>query len=186
MAADNVIERWSTHFLPGKNEQKKVAERINEYCQHRFVNGLRGSTVCDISPGVKQGFPGRLLGNGNLWYLQITLKLCYITAETSTCGESLTKFGCPTAWAVGSRPWVSGICYVFWGCITYEGVGTLVPVDGNINSQNYMQILHAHLWPVVAKHFGDKPFIFQDDNAPAHSSKFTRDGKLTSGQSNLT
>jgi len=33
---------------------------------------------------------------------------------------------------VGGYPRVS----TFWGYITYEGVGTLVPVDGNINSQN--------------------------------------------------
>jgi len=54
-----------------------------------------------------------------------------------------------------------------------------VPVDGNINSRKHTQILDAYLWPVVAERFGDKLFIFQDDYAPAHSSKFTRDWKIT-------
>ena len=67
---------------------------------------------------------------------------------------------------------------MFWGCITYNGVGTLVSVDGNIDSQNYTEILDVNLWPVVAKYFVQKYFISQDDNAPAHSSKFTRNWKI--------
>jgi Zn/Cd-binding protein ZinT len=54
---------------------------------------------------------------------------------------------------------------MFWGCITHEGVGTFVPVDGTINSENYIQILDHNLWPVAAKHFPQNPWIFQDDNA---------------------
>jgi hypothetical protein len=30
---------------------------------------------------------------------------------------------------------------MFWSCITHEGVGTFVPVDGTINSEKYIQIL---------------------------------------------
>jgi len=63
--------------------------------------------------------------------------------------------------------------------ICYAGVITLVPVDCNINSQKHTQILDAYLWPVVAESFGDKLLIFQDDCAPAQSSKFTRDWKIT-------
>ena len=42
---------------------------------------------------------------------------------------------------------------MFWGCITYDGVGTLAVVDGNINSQKYIDILDTNLWPVIAKVF---------------------------------
>ena len=62
---------------------------------------------------------------------------------------------------------------MFWGCITYDGVGTLVPVDGNINSQKYVDILEDNLWPVVAKGFANSPWIFQDDNATHHGSRYT-------------
>ena len=79
---------------------------------------------------------------------------------------------------VGKAGGHSRISATFWGCITYDGVGTVVPIDGNIDSKKYMEILDAHLWPVVAKHFTDKPFIFHDDNAPAHNSKFTREWKM--------
>ena len=40
---------------------------------------------------------------------------------------------------------------MFWGCVTYNGVGVLVPVEGNINSAKYIDILDTNLWPVVAK-----------------------------------
>ena len=30
---------------------------------------------------------------------------------------------------------------MFWGCITYYGVGTLTPVQGNMNSEQYISVL---------------------------------------------
>lgn len=44
---------------------------------------------------------------------------------------------------------------LFCGCITYNGVGTLVPVTGNINSEKYIEIFDTNLRPVVAKVFPD-------------------------------
>ena len=63
---------------------------------------------------------------------------------------------------------------MFWGCICYEGVGTLVTIDGNIDSRKYVKVLDENLWPVVCKNFAGKQFIFQDDNAPVHLSLLTR------------
>lgn len=68
---------------------------------------------------------------------------------------------------------------MFWGCITYDGVGTLVAVDGNINSEKYTTILDENLWPVVAKVFENRPWIFQDDNATPHRSRHTMHFKET-------
>ncbi len=42
---------------------------------------------------------------------------------------------------------------MFWGCVTYDGVGTLEAVEGNINSEKYIEVLDTHLWPVVVKNF---------------------------------
>ena len=47
-------------------------------------------------------------------------------------------------------------------------MGTLCKVDGNINAVKYRDILDNHLRPVLARHFADKPYRFQDDNAPVH------------------
>lgn len=60
---------------------------------------------------------------------------------------------------------------MFWGCVCYNGVGTLTSVDGNINTDKYIEILDQNLWPVVARNFGNDPWIFQEDNAPCHVSK---------------
>lgn len=39
------------------------------------------------------------------------------------------------------------------GCICQESVGTMAPVEGNINAAKYHDILEEHLWPVLARHF---------------------------------
>jgi hypothetical protein len=59
---------------------------------------------------------------------------------------------------------------MFWVCVTYSGVGTLVPITGNMNSEKYINTLDEFLWPVITKQFGNSPFIFQEDNAPCHAS----------------
>ena len=66
---------------------------------------------------------------------------------------------------------------MFWGCITYYGVGTLTPVDGYMNSEKYITILDENLWPVIARHFSTRPYIFQEDNAPCHVSRMSNQWK---------
>ncbi|PJE77336.1 hypothetical protein CI610_03746 [invertebrate metagenome] len=66
---------------------------------------------------------------------------------------------------------------MFWGCITYFGVGTIIPVDGNINSRKYISILDENLWPVIVRHFPNTPWILQEDNAPSHVSRETTEWK---------
>ena len=53
------------------------------------------------------------------------------------------------------------------------GPGTVTAVDGNINAIKYQDILEDHLWPVIAQHFPQGGFIFQDDNAPVHRARST-------------
>ena len=66
---------------------------------------------------------------------------------------------------LNQRKTASKVSCMFWGCITYDGIGVLVPVDGNLNSTKYIELLDNSLWPVIVKVFGNRPFIFQDDNA---------------------
>ena len=49
--------------------------------------------------------------------------------------------------------------------------GILTYVDGHLNSKRYIKLLNENLRPVVAKCFLDKPYMFQDDNAPPHASR---------------
>ena len=71
----------------------------------------------------------------------------------------------------------AGVISCFWGCITVNGVGTLIAVEGNIDSEKYISVLDQQLWPVIAKDFQDKPWIFQEDNCPVHRSQRTREWK---------
>lgn len=73
-----------------------------------------------------------------------------------------------------------------WGCITYDSVGTLCLVDGNITALKYIDILDEHLWPVIARHFSDKPYLFQDDNSPVHRARITREFKVYNNIPSIT
>ena len=44
-------------------------------------------------------------------------------------------------------------------------------MDGIINRHKYIEILENNLWPVIARHFPDQHFLFQDDNAPIHRAR---------------
>jgi len=55
---------------------------------------------------------------------------------------------------------------MIWDCITYEGVGTLTVVGGYINAPKYIEVIDNLVWPIIARHFADDNYLFQDDNAP--------------------
>ena len=57
-----------------------------------------------------------------------------------------------------------------WGCFSYYGKGKLIILDNNINSISYQQILSEHLIDSLNM-MGLNDFIFQQDNAPIHTSK---------------
>jgi hypothetical protein len=67
---------------------------------------------------------------------------------------------------------------MIWGCICWNGPGTLTVVNGNINAEKYREILDNELWPVVARHFPQNDFIFQDDNTPMHCARSVLNYKI--------
>lgn len=79
-------------------------------------------------------------------------------------------------------PWKRGVLPVikypkkkmFWSFITNKDVGPLVPIIGSLNSQSYIELLKKYLTPVVKDSMKKRHFIFQQDNAPCHSSIATR------------
>ena len=56
-------------------------------------------------------------------------------------------------------------------------MGTLSKVDGNINAVKYRDILDNHLWPILAHHFADKPYRFQDYNDPVNRAHIIEEFK---------
>lgn len=60
------------------------------------------------------------------------------------------------------------ISLMVWGCVCDHGVGTLIPVEGNINGEKYIDIVDNNLWPVIVRQFTDSDYICMDDNALVH------------------
>lgn len=48
---------------------------------------------------------------------------------------------------------------MFWSCVNNEGIGTFTEVGGDINSQNYINILDTNLGPVVMRRFPNEEYL---------------------------
>ena len=97
-------------------------------------------------------------------------KLCWVEMGKSMFGGSPTNVFGPTVLASWTTLRQLAVLVLFWGCITYYGVEILVAIHGNMNTDKYISVLDDNLWPVVVRHFSDRPWIFQEGNAPCHVS----------------
>lgn len=61
-----------------------------------------------------------------------------------------------------------------WGSISFEGVGSLIVLDGIVNANKYLNILSDHVHPMMQTLFEDGSGIFQDDNAPIHRATIVK------------
>ncbi|KFM62165.1 Transposable element Tc1 transposase, partial [Stegodyphus mimosarum] len=61
-----------------------------------------------------------------------------------------------------------------WGCFSWYGLGTLVPIHGKLNSDAYCTILDNIALPTLWQFYGLDPYYFQDDNASCHVSTLTK------------
>jgi transposase len=63
---------------------------------------------------------------------------------------------------------------MFWGCISWWGVGPLVLVDGTMNSEEYIDTLAKHFIPWArGLDTGGTQLIFQQDLAAVHTSNYS-------------
>lgn len=65
---------------------------------------------------------------------------------------------------------------MMWGCFSWYGLGPLTRIDGRINSNRYIEeIIGYHLVPFVEEFEEENgEYLFQQDNAPIHTSIATR------------
>lgn len=62
-----------------------------------------------------------------------------------------------------------------WGCITAEGIGYLIKIEGHLNADLYCQILHDELMKSLEYHNLDiNEIIFQQDNDLKHTSNMAK------------
>lgn len=69
----------------------------------------------------------------------------------------------------------NSLSVMVWGCVGPNGVGRLVVCEQCLDSNYYIEILKKNLKASVEMIHGhpSHPFIFQQDNAPCHSSQKT-------------
>lgn len=70
---------------------------------------------------------------------------------------------------------------MIWGCVCFNGVGTLCRVEGTINAAKYINILEDNIWPVIVRHFPNNNYLFQDDNAPVHRARIVKEYTARNG-----
>lgn len=63
---------------------------------------------------------------------------------------------------------------MFWGCFSYKGTGSLVPIEGMMNSEKYKNLLEQKLENELRKLDANGQALFQQDSAPCHVSKVMR------------
>jgi len=62
-----------------------------------------------------------------------------------------------------------------WGALTSTGVGVLKVCGGRMNSVSYCQVLEQAMLPSARQLFPqDQDWVFQQDNAPCHTSRVSR------------
>lgn len=69
-----------------------------------------------------------------------------------------------------SKRQLGGGSVMVWGCFSFNGVGPLAIISERLNSEGYRAILDKCLVP-NGEAMGGPEWIFQQDNAPIHSSK---------------
>lgn len=135
--------------------------------------GSQGRNQSSVMLTVSRGGRGVVR---NFIVLQILIgKRFFFSDETQIC---IGKHSKVHVWGKDDEKWFESclgekndkttgpvVSVMFWGCITFDGVGTFVPVNGNINSQKYTDILEDNLWSEVTKVFSTEPWIFHYDNA---------------------
>lgn len=59
---------------------------------------------------------------------------------------------------------------MFWGCVSYNGFGDLVPIQDTLNQAGYLDILNDHAFTSAPRLFPNENWILQHDNAPCHKA----------------
>jgi hypothetical protein len=62
-----------------------------------------------------------------------------------------------------------------WGCFSLNGLGPLVILHGNLNTEGYKDILTCCILSTVEDQFGDDDCLYEHDSAPYHKSGSVRE-----------
>ena len=63
---------------------------------------------------------------------------------------------------------------MIWECFSAKVIGKISIIDSKMNAEKYKQILHKNLMFSVESLELPSDYIFQQDNDPKHTAKFTK------------
>lgn len=66
-----------------------------------------------------------------------------------------------------------GASVMVWAAFGFNGRTPIRFIDGRLNAQGYCQVLQQGLWP-HRWNLADAPMVFQQDNAPVHTARVTK------------
>jgi hypothetical protein len=69
----------------------------------------------------------------------------------------------------------SGGSTIVWGCFSWNGLGPLVILHGNLNAEGYKDILTCYILSTVEDQFGNDDCLYQHDDAPCHKARSVRE-----------
>jgi hypothetical protein len=78
------------------------------------------------------------------------------------------------AWVVTTVKFGEGGIRV-WGCFSWNGLGALVTLHGNINPEGYKDMLTRCVLSKVEDQFGDDDCLYQQDSVPCHKARSVRE-----------
>jgi hypothetical protein len=64
---------------------------------------------------------------------------------------------------------------IVWGCFSWNGLGPLVILHGNLIAEGYKDILIHCILSTVEDQFGDDSCLYQHDNAPCQKARSVRE-----------
>ena len=62
---------------------------------------------------------------------------------------------------------------MLWGCFSWNGVGSLLEIEGTMNADRYIEIINENLEEAVLKLGLEEEFILQQDNDSKYTAKKT-------------
>jgi hypothetical protein len=64
---------------------------------------------------------------------------------------------------------------IVWGCFSWNGLGSLIILHGNLHAEGYKDIMTRCVLSTIEDQFGDDDCLYQHNSAPCHKARSVRE-----------